>query len=500
MNSPENELSYWNLTFLTFQAVFQTIIICIFGYLAARYNILTPSVQRHVSTLNVQLFTPCLIFSKLASSLSVKSLINIAVVPIFFVISTGVTYLCSLLVSRIWKFSKREANFVTAMAVFGNSNSLPVSLTVQLAYTLPLKWPDLGNDNADDVASRGILYLLVFQQLGQILRWSWGYNTLLAKPENNEEEGSTQQNEDEEQPLLDTHQPNYDVVVGNDRDDRTTTNNNNDDDEQRYRQEESDEPHGNKNTNNKPRRKTSISKQPHGQMNSRQVLSELSSPDNSSTESLNILARRRTSMFGSEESLPMASLNNAKYMLIKVYHRVMAFMNVPLWSMLISIIVGSVPAFKKTLFEDDGFIQNTVTQAIEQLGGVAIPMILVVLGSNLAPNNESEPSKNYSKIVTASLLSRMIIPPIIMLPIIALSVKYIQVSILDDPIFLLVAFILTIAPPAIQLSQICQLNQVFEKEMAGVLFWGYVVLTLPSTVLIVVVSQQVLIWAGVTVS
>jgi len=105
------------------------------------------------------------------------------------------------------------------------------------------------------------------------------------------------------------------------------------------------------------------------------------------------------------------------------------------------------------------------------------------------------PSRHYKRIVVGSLLSRMILPPFILLPIITLCVKFFKVSILDDPIFLIVAFILTISPPAIQLSQITQLNNIYQKEMSGVLFWGYVVLTLPTTIFIVVTSLEVLKWA-----
>ena len=163
--------------------------------------------------------------------------------------------------------------------------------------------------------------------------------------------------------------------------------------------------------------------------------------------------------------------------------------------MLVSIMVGATPAVKHEFFYADGFLQHTVTEAIRQLGGIAIPLILVVLGSNLAPDDSSAPpSKNYSKLIIGSLLSRIFFPSMIILPMISLCVKFVKVSIFDDPIFLLVAFVLTIAPPAIQLSQICQLNKIFEKEMAGVLFWGYVVVTLPSTIFIVVLTTKVLEW------
>ena len=58
------------------------------------------------------------------------------------------------------------------------------SLVISLSKTLSgLHWDKIPGDNDDEVAARGILYLLIFQQLGQLLRWSWGYHVLLAPPE-----------------------------------------------------------------------------------------------------------------------------------------------------------------------------------------------------------------------------------------------------------------------------------------------------------------------------
>ncbi|KHC64304.1 hypothetical protein MGS_06110, partial [Candida albicans P78042] len=172
--------------------------------------------------------------------------------------------------------------------------------------------------------------------------------------------------------------------------------------------------------------------------------------------------------------------------------------NPPLYAMLVAIIVASIPYLKNLIFdsEQNSIVYNTFTKAITTLGGVSIPLILIVLGSNLYPSNDiPPPSKHYNRILFGSLLSRMILPSAVLLPIIALCVKYIKASILDDPIFLIVAFILTVSPPAIQLSQITQLNNVYQKEMSGVLFWGYVVLVVPTTIAIVVCSLKVLEWA-----
>lgn len=175
-------LSYFDISFLTFEAVLEVVIICCAGFVAAKTGLLTTQGQKTLSSLNVDLFTPCLIFTKLAPNLSFSKLVEIIIIPIFYAVSTGVSYWSSRIVSKALSLNSPETDFVTAMAVFGNSNSLPVSLVLTLSYTLPdLLWDDVEDDNTDKVAGRGILYLLIFQQLGQILRWSWGFNTLLRK-------------------------------------------------------------------------------------------------------------------------------------------------------------------------------------------------------------------------------------------------------------------------------------------------------------------------------
>lgn len=456
----DNDLSYSHLSFLTLQAVTQTVLICLAGFIVAKAKILTPDVQKHISTLNVQLLTPALIFTKLASSLSLSALIDIAIIPVLFVITTGISFSCAKLMSRIMRFNLSESNFVTAMAVFGNSNSLPVSLTVSLAYTLPnLMWPDLEKDSQDDVASRGILYLLIFQQLGQIVRWSWGYNTLMTWPKNTK--AQIIDYDVESRPGVpglgeQDHANDTQVIIGQ----RRSADNEEDNEDDQAKLLTS-------------RVTTHVNSQAASSSSS---VVTLTLPEKSMIEKIWIRAKR-------------------------YYHAFIAFMNPPLWSMFISIFIASVPAFQKEIFESHGFVQNTFTRAIQQVAGMAIPMILLVLGANLAPNDQSAPaSPRYKSIVFTSLLCRMVLPAFFLLPIIALSVKYLKISILDDPIFLVVAFVLTVSPPAIQLSQICQLNEFYEKEMAGVLFWGYVILTLPSTIIIVVSSLEVLEWAGTTVS
>ena len=124
------------------------------------------------------------VFTKLASQLSAEKLSDLAIIPAIFVVQTLVSWVVSKIVSRLFRFNRRASNFVTAMGVFGNSNSLPISLVLSLSQTLKgLHWDRIPGDNDNEVGARGILYLLIFQQLGQLVRWSWGYHVLLAPKE-----------------------------------------------------------------------------------------------------------------------------------------------------------------------------------------------------------------------------------------------------------------------------------------------------------------------------
>lgn len=419
-------LSFSHLSFLTFQSVLQVVIISFAGFWCAYTGLLPKQGQKIVSLLNVDLFTPCLIFSKLAKSLSVAKIMEISIIPVFFAVTTGISYFSGKLLSHLLSLDVDETNFVVANSIFGNSNSLPVSLTLSLAYTLPdLTWDQIPDDTRDNVASRGILYLLIFQQIGQVLRWSWGYNKLMRWSDNS------------------VH-----------RVTQTTA----------------------------------------SELESQTLVNRSANSDSNTTASADQSTNQEMDL--RNDTYYVGTFTKFKQNMAFYIGKVRAFMNPPLYSMFFSVIVASIPPLQKEFFQDDGFINNTLSQAITELGSVSIPLILIVLGSNLYPSGETAAlTKNHKKLVFASIMGRMVLPSCILLPIIAACVKFINVSILDDPIFLVVGFILTVSPPAIQLTQITQLNEFFEAEMANVLFWGYVVLTLPISIIIVSVAITVLQWA-----
>jgi predicted permease len=511
MNEHTSHPDFGHLVLLVFEAVLEVVCVSLPGYIVARRGMFDAEAQKMVANLNVQVFTPCLVFTKLASQLNADKLTDLAVIPVIFVVQTLVSWLCARLMSKAFGFGKRQTNFVVAMGVFGNSNSLPISLVISLSKTLKgLHWDRVPLDNDDDVAARGILYLLIFQQLGQLVRWTWGYNVLLAP--------AIEQTKIEDADAAD------DILI-----------------EGRYRDLDDDDDDNEHDQDDLERGSSSTTKMRHslsGDASPRTVSSMGSSDDtaiapiqgeimatpangnlgghiaprddhmtqfpNYSTPSTaqtdastgiqskmsRLLSRMAAPFNKAANSLFAALPPSMQKFLSSVSHYtsrfakgVWAFMNPPLWAMIAALIVASVPQLQHAFFTPNTFISNSVTRAISQSGSVAVPLILVVLGANLARNTlpqeelvtTPEGKKEERNLLIAALVSRMLLPTLLMAPMLALFAKYVPVSILDDPIFVIVCFLLTGAPSALQLAQICQINGVFMGVMSKLLVQSYVV-------------------------
>ncbi|KAF2816460.1 kinase-like protein [Mytilinidion resinicola] len=510
-----------HLCLLVFEAVLEVVCVALPGYIVARMGMMDLESQKFLANLNTMLFTPCLIFTKLASQLTAEKLVELGVIPFIFVVQCLVSYLSSFAISRLFGFKLRGRNFVTAMAVFGNSNSLPISLVVSLSKTLSgLHWDKIPGDNDDEVAARGILYLLIFQQLGQLVRWTWGYNILLRPASDyTVEEGGTKHvdhlegsdgNDPEAQALLGSPTESHsDYESGN------ITPHNRHGYASSYSSSSSGSVDERQNVipelDPTPTNGNVLPKRPVDYIKRNAILNESSghmttfpSP-NSTTDLQHIPKGPKGWWIRFKQAITQAFLSVKdgiastsqkafstlpapfQKVLAKTFSVLFGFlwliwegMNPPLWAMLAAIIVASIPKLQHVFFDPGTFISNSVTRAVSQSAGVAVPLILVVLGSNLARNTlpkedafSSEDPKEEKKLLIAALVSRMLIPTIIMAPILAVTAKYIPVSILDDPIFVIVCFLLTGAPSALQLSQICQLNNVYLGAMSKLLFQSY---------------------------
>lgn len=539
--------SFIHLAGLVSEAVLEVVFVALPGFLVAYTGMFDANSQKFVAELNTMVFTPCLIFTKLASQLNADKLSDLAVIPFIFVLQTLVSFVCAQVMARAWGFGhkKMQKNFILAMGVFGNSNSLPISLVISLSKTIKgLHWDKVPGDNDNEVAARGILYLLIFQQLGQLLRWTWGYSVLLKPASAYEEEdriaGAESERETEEGRYRDDPDDPVDDSNGMNKS-RTLDSGFN----SSYQSSRSGSISSSSEGENEPlihatpangnvvpaNGKARASHSSHseesfqnGQMTTFPNFSTVSSHKSAQETKTwktpfiqiwNTLAsvfRRIGSTLSTFFSnlfrkLPhpmQKGLSTLHYYNKAFWAGVWRQMNPPLWAMLAALIVASVPALQHLFFTPGTLVANSVTRAVQQSGGVAVPLILVVLGANLArstlPQDQlattPEAKAEERKLLYASLLSRMILPTIIMAPMLALVAKFVPVSILDDPIFVIVCFLLTGAPSALQLAQICQINGVFMGAMSNLLTASYVVMIFPSTLVLVMLALEVVEWAA----
>ncbi|KAM6506406.1 hypothetical protein FSOLCH5_013388 [Fusarium solani] len=517
-----------HLCLLVFEAVLEVVCVSLPGYIVARLGHLDAEKQKFLANLNVMLFTPCLIFTKLASQLTAEKLSELAIIPVIFIIQTFVSWGASVVVGRLFGFSRRPANFVTAMGVFGNSNSLPISLVLSLSQTIKgLHWGGVTGDNDDEVAARGILYLLIFQQLGQLLRWSWGYHVLLAPkekyPEYQQDIAEEGQSRYEEGGEHETQ-----ILIG------AVDGGSDSEDDRRSIDSQGFDSAGRTPVANTSRVSLTIFSDDNLKMNFLKNSGSSSiTPVDESEDGGDIYyfprirpmeegqksnrffasVKARLGLWKSTisealerryESLPHPIQNFLSFLKragAKCNNFIWEFMNPPLSAMLIAMLTVSIPSLQRFFFEEGSLVQNSVTNAIRSSGDVAVPLILVVLGANLAHNtmptdetHDPEEERYGNKLLIASLISRMLLPTIVMTPILALIAKYLPISILDDPIFVVVCFLLTGAPSALQLAQICQINCIFTKTMGRVLFQSYVIWILPSTLVLVMLALEVVKW------
>ncbi|CAO3703334.1 unnamed protein product [Rhizopus stolonifer] len=168
-----------NLIIASVQAILQVMVVVFFGALLAKKGYFNIDKQRWLSKLNLVFFTPCLLFSNIVSVISFEKLMAFWPIPVFYVAYMIMNYTTSQVVSRWLGLSPAYRRFVTACAMFSNSNSVPIAIITSLAVSDAAKilcWTK--DDTSETIAARGISYTLFFALFGNLIRWSYGYQLL----------------------------------------------------------------------------------------------------------------------------------------------------------------------------------------------------------------------------------------------------------------------------------------------------------------------------------
>ncbi|EIM88928.1 uncharacterized protein STEHIDRAFT_53363 [Stereum hirsutum FP-91666 SS1] len=508
-----------------FFSILEVFLVCLAGWILARRGILDKKTQRSLNVLNVSLFTPCLLFSKVAFFLSPAKLKELWIIPLFFaavsLASMGVAW------SLGWVFGlkRTQRNFAMAAAMFMNSNSLPIALLQSLVVTVPgLQWGD--DDSVDAMVGRALTYLVMCSTLGMVVRWSYGVRLLSdADPDavpDPLEETLNQQHE----PLIpsiavqtpsgtlhhgglapgsSSKSPQSDNTIFRSFPNTPYRSQNGTPDETPDETEVETDLSDGELPQHMPRSSAPFPNIGHG----RPRLPSSRSPSPIRTPSTVRALRKRTT-------------SGIK----KVWHAINGFMTAPLWAAILSLVVALIQPLQHAL---DVHLWP-VKAAVSQAGACSIPLTLIVLGAYFykapPPEEEGRKRKNGRKVrsesrwrrerrgrrerrerretekmeqkgetktVIIAIVARMVIVPALFLPVMVLGAWLDLPTVFEDPVFVLALVLLASSPPALTLAQITQAasGDAFERLLSRTIFWSYCVVTPPATIVYSVLAMVI---------
>ncbi|KAI0337206.1 hypothetical protein BDW22DRAFT_1364370 [Trametopsis cervina] len=532
------------LLLTVFESILEVFVLCLAGYVLARKGVLDRKTQKQLNRLNVSLFTPSLLFSKVAFFLSPAKLRELWIIPIFFVVTTGVSMTVAFLLGWLFRLKRSQRSFAVAAAMFMNSNSLPIALMQSLVVTVPgLKWGD--DDNKNAMVGRALTYLVLYSTLGMVVRWSYGVRllsqadpeTAAAPPEPTAEEPLL----GDEETAFPPSQEEYRVFHRNASDESATMAPPSANPSIVVHDSSSSRSHDPKffySFPNSPMHKAKTGLPPSGSTSVHST--GVSDDEDEDADALEFPVRRHITEPTSSKW--QSRRRQLRRRVGKSLRQINEFMTVPLWAALLSLIVACIPPVQHALDQHVKPIKGALTQA----GNCSIPLTLVVLGAYFysPPDDAAAPERSRAatllstanrgrrgrsistswshtslldnvremfrmktrspsaeraretkragetKTVVIAVLARMIITPLLLLPVMALSTRFNLQEVFDDPVFVVSNVLLIASPPALTLAQITQAasGDAFERLISRTIFWSYCVVTPPSTIIFVVVG------------
>lgn len=446
-----------NLVQATLGSIFQVILLCAVGYFLARRGILDKRTQSKLNKLNVSILTPSLLFTKVAFSLTPERFTELLIVPVGFVLITATSALAAYIMSWAFSLPRGQRRFVISCAVSPNSNTLPVALMQSLVENVPeMRWRQNGidNDTPDSMLGRSLTYLIMYSTIGLVLRWSVVAN-LLSRVRSNDDDPAEMESRPPRRPYESwSAWFIYGVCINT----------------------------------------------------VRKILGVMTVP-----------------LWAALFSFLVALVPPLQHLLESVEPVKGALKQAGQCSIPLTILVlgafffedspgpvgmppisqdmpdhASVPSLQFVQHAQDAAVAASETGTVAAaavpaaaLASAAMPHENTAPLEHAAAESVSAPDKNtYTwRTIWAAVLSRMIITPILVLPILAYICLHSGHSVVDDPVFITSACLLIGSPPALTLAQISiqsgNPNSNIESLISGTIFISYAILSTPTTVLLV---------------
>jgi len=167
------------------------------------------------------------------------------------------------------------------------------------------------------------------------------------------------------------------------------------------------------------------------------------------------------------------------YSIQGIFAKIKDAMNAPLYAALITILLNLVPFAKNGLIDQDNFFHRLLVQPAKSVGKGVTPLLLLILGANLANTKIEEGRLNPKSIMAVTAIKLLIMPMFGGL----FSSVFIWMNLMQDPTMIFLTILNYSLPTAINILMLVSTygNGDLEKETSKLLFVGYVscLFTLP---------------------
>lgn len=388
-----------------------------------------------LSKLVFALFLPCLIFTELGESITLKNFALWWFIPVNVLVSTIIGFFLGLLVVAICKPPPQFNRFTIIMTAFGNTGNLSLAIVGSVCHTKDSPF-------GAHCHSRGVAYVSFAQWVAVILVYTLVYHMMEPPLQFYEivEEGIQIE---EQRPATDVSRP---LLV------------------------EAEWP-GIEDKETEHAKTPFIARI----FNSISNLSQTNFPDidlsgdgsANSPRSIRCLAEPRVVR---------------RIRIVAEETPIRHILQPPTIASLLAIIIGMVPQLKAFVFGYDAPL-SFITDSLEILGGAMVPSVMLILGGMLAegPNESTLGLRTTIGISVA----RLLVLPLLGIGIVALADK-LNFLVQGDSMYRFVLLLQYTTPSAILLGAIASLRGYAVKEASALLFWQHVFALLSLSLYIVI--------------
>ncbi|WCJ25280.1 Auxin efflux carrier family protein [Euphorbia peplus] len=394
------------------------ITLTLFGFLLVKYQIISKPTLKILSKLVFVLFLPCLIFTYLGPSITLKKMIEWWFIPVNVVISTTIGCILGYMVALICQPPPELFRFTIIMTGFGNTGNISVAVITSICETT--------NPFGTDCYSNGVAYVSFSQWIAVILVYTFVYHMMEPTLEYYESEDERGQIGDEEEDEIVVEE-----VADNSISIPLLA-------EAEWIGMENDEETGRHN------------KSPF-------VAKIFNSIDNEVENSQSIRCLAEPIMVKKIRKVAEKT---------PVYH----ILQPATITCVLAIIIGIIPAVKSFVYGEDAPLEF-ITDSLEILSEAMVPSVMLVLGGILA---EGRPSNSNLGIRTTVgiIATRLFVMPMIGIGIVFLADKW-NMLIEGDLMYRFVLLMQYTTPSAILLGALANLRGYAVKESSALLFWQH---------------------------